>query len=330
MRIYGITVTGRTIAANSDDMNLIRTSIGVDQLYVLFDSSEWMNFPVSVTFKNGDVMVTTSLLLAAVESTEWAAEATCTIPWEIIQELGSVNVTLQGTDSSGNHIITAEGAPLAVVEAGDVEEGTIPEGVPTISEWEQAYANAMAVVNEGTAIIEALDGFAGGTLPIENGGTGASTASAALTNLGAAAATHNHSGQALTPASVAATGDVTAVKNGTTYSLGTLGESVSLSPGSYSINGLICAAHVSGSGNYLEVGLPIGLNDNVTGAKMSNASGVTCFLPNGSKVTAFDFSYGAILERCKFGFTFELKFSAAQASNTPVIVRFTPATLVLS
>lgn len=228
MRIYGITVTGRTIAANSDDMNLIRTSIGVDQLYVLFDSSEWMNFPVSVTFKNGDVMVTTSLLLAAVESTEWAAEATCTIPWEIIQELGSVNVTLQGTDSSGNHIITAEGAPLAVVEAGDVEEGTIPEGVPTISEWEQAYANAMAVVNEGTAIIEALDGFAGGTLPIENGGTGASTASAALTNLGAAAATHNHSGQALTPASVAATGAVSGSSvSDSVGSLAQLRESVS-------------------------------------------------------------------------------------------------------
>lgn len=228
MRIYGITVTGRTIAANSDDMNLIRTSIGVDQLYVLFDSSEWMNFPVSVTFKNGDVMVTTSLLLAAVESTEWAAEATCTIPWEIIQELGSVNVTLQGTDSSGNHIITAEGAPLAVVEAGDVEEGTIPEGVPTISEWEQAYANAMAVVNEGTAIIEALDGFAGGTLPIENGGTGADNAPDALTNLGAAAATHNHSGQALTPASVAATGAVSGSSvSDSVGSLAQLRESVS-------------------------------------------------------------------------------------------------------
>jgi len=33
-------------------------------------------------------------------------------------------------------------------------------------------------------------------------------------------------GQAITPSSVAATGDVTAVKNGKTYSLGTLGESV--------------------------------------------------------------------------------------------------------
>lgn len=151
MRIYGITVVGRSIEANSDDMNLIRTSIGVDQLHVLFDSDEWLNFPIAVTFKNANVMVSMSLVVAAIESTEWAAEATCTIPWEVIQELGSINVTLQGTDSSGNHIITAEGAPLAVIEAGDVESGSIPEGVPTVNEWQQAYANAMAAASDAAS-----------------------------------------------------------------------------------------------------------------------------------------------------------------------------------
>lgn len=52
-------------------------------------------------------------------------------------------------------------------------------------------------------------------ITVANGGTGATTESAARTNLGitpanigAAAATHNHAGQAITPASVAATGAV--------------------------------------------------------------------------------------------------------------------------
>ena len=58
-----------------------------------------------------------------------------------------------------------------------------------------------------------------GQLAIANGGTGATTATAAKTAI--------VDGQALAPSSVAATGDVTAVKNNVTYSLGTLGESVS-------------------------------------------------------------------------------------------------------
>lgn len=84
-----------------------------------------------------------------------------------------------------------------------------------------------AVLN-AQALLQAL-----GTIPVANGGTGATTAADARTNLeitptniGAAPTVHNHSGQAITPASVAATGDVTAVKNNKTYSLGTLGESV--------------------------------------------------------------------------------------------------------
>ena len=103
-----------------------------------------------------------------------------------------------------------------------------------------ADAYAHAVTNKGTALASGLykvttnsEGHVtAGTavqasditglispLGISNGGTGATSAAAAKAAI--------VDGQALAPASVAATGAVTAVKNGTTYSLGDVGESVS-------------------------------------------------------------------------------------------------------
>ena len=54
-----------------------------------------------------------------------------------------------------------------------------------------------------------------GTLPIANGGTGATTASKALSNLGAAASSHNHAASNITSGTFAATDVVAAT--GTDY-----------------------------------------------------------------------------------------------------------------
>ena len=148
MQTYEILVRERSVLPNSADMTLVRTSIGIDQVHVLFDNSEWLDFPISITFGNGDTIITQSLTTSALTDIDgWVAEGTCVIPWEVTQDLGAIRVTLQGTDSSGNHIITAYGAPLTVEECGDTADGTVPQPAPSQSEWEQAYANAQIAIN---------------------------------------------------------------------------------------------------------------------------------------------------------------------------------------
>lgn len=151
MQTYELRVVERSVLTNSADTTLVRTSIGIDQIHVLFDNAEWLDFPISATFTNAtdSVSRTTSLTVAEISGgVDFIAEATCEIPWEVIQSLGSIRVTFQGTNSDGDHIITAAGAPLSVVEAGDVAEGSVPAGAPTQSEWEQAYADAMSAINQ--------------------------------------------------------------------------------------------------------------------------------------------------------------------------------------
>lgn len=158
MQTYEILVKNRSVKANSADTTLVRTSIGIDQVHVLFDNTEWLGFPVTITFAQGDSEpVTDSLLVSEIPNpTEWVAESYATIPWEVIDENGPIRITLQGTDSQGRHIITAKGAPLTVEEAGDVTLGDIPESAPTVDQWQQAYADAMAAANQAASLVATL------------------------------------------------------------------------------------------------------------------------------------------------------------------------------
>lgn len=156
MQTYEITVRNRAVAGNSEDMSLVRTSVGIDQAHVLFDNEEWLDFPVTITFAQGEEMVTKPLVVSEVDSDGWVAEATCEIPWEVIGSTGPIRVTLQGTDSEGRHIITAKGAPLSVEEAGDVVLGDIPADAPSVDDWNQAMADAMAAVNSAASLVNTL------------------------------------------------------------------------------------------------------------------------------------------------------------------------------
>ena len=153
MKTREVTVKGRSVASNGDT-RLVRTSVGIDQMHVLFDNAEWLDFPVKASFSNGDELVTVNLTLTSVTSTEWAAEATCTIPWEVIQEIGPIEVTFQGTDgTTGNHIITeVSGSPLTVVQEGEVDEGSLPNPNPTPQPVPATTSALGAVKPDGTTI----------------------------------------------------------------------------------------------------------------------------------------------------------------------------------
>ena len=143
MQTYEILVRNRSVVPNSKDMTLVRTSVGIDQVHVLFDNQEWLAFPITITFAQGDALVTQALPVTQTDSDSWVAEATMTVPHEVVQMTGAIRVTLQGTDKDGNHIITAKGSPLSVEEAGDVVYGEPPEDAPTVDEYHQAYAQAI-------------------------------------------------------------------------------------------------------------------------------------------------------------------------------------------
>ena len=167
MQTREVSVRGRSVYS-SGDTQLVRTSVGVDQMHVIFDSAEWVNFgAISVTFKNSedaDNPITTSITPASIDSPDWSAEATCVIPWEVIQNVGTIAITFQGVDSSSNHIITARAENvLTVVEAGVVDEGTVPSTAPTQSEWEQAYADAMAAASNAADAAEQISDILGST-----------------------------------------------------------------------------------------------------------------------------------------------------------------------
>lgn len=156
MQTYEILVRNRAIVGNSNDMTLVRTSVGIDQVHVLFDNDEWLAFPITITFAQGGDMVTQALVVSETPDSEWVAESTVTVPHEVTDMTGPIRVTLQGTDASGNHIITAKGSPLTVEEAGDVLLGEVPSDAPTVDQWQQAYADAMAAVNQAASLVSNL------------------------------------------------------------------------------------------------------------------------------------------------------------------------------
>lgn len=170
MQTYEIVVSGRDIRTNSNDMTLVRTSSGVDSLHVLFDEDEWLSFPLTATFGNGDVTRTLPMVPTRLHGSEWVAEATVRVPWEVLRSVGDVRVTIQGTDASGNHIITAYGAPLHVEEAGDVTVGEMPEDAPTIDQWTQAYQDAMRAVAEAREVLARVVELAGAVATYESPG----------------------------------------------------------------------------------------------------------------------------------------------------------------
>ena len=60
---------------------------------------------------------------------DYLAECTVDVPDEVLTQTGALGVTVHGSDSNDNHIITARAFPLTVELEGD-EEGEAPQPNP--------------------------------------------------------------------------------------------------------------------------------------------------------------------------------------------------------
>ncbi len=130
MQTYDLLIKDRAITLVSDDKTLVRTSIGVDNVRLLFDSDEWLNgFDLSCAFINGDVIAEVDITPQAVANSVHLAECTVDVPDEVLTQTGALGVTVHGTDENDRHIITARAFPLTVELEGD-EEGEAPQPNP--------------------------------------------------------------------------------------------------------------------------------------------------------------------------------------------------------
>ena len=114
--------------------------------------------------------------------------------WTIVYTVsdGISSTTAQGRISSLDHFLhfRAGGQGLGIGTTCEADQR-----VQLNDDWD--------LIVGGQSVLEAIDGIVEAPVSVANGGTGATTAAAALTNLGAAASSHKHAASAITSGTLA-------------------------------------------------------------------------------------------------------------------------------
>ena len=150
MQTYELLVTNRAVLGNSEDMSVVRHSIGIDKIHVMFDNAEWLDFGIEAVFGYGDDLIVVPLEVTPIaDSEDWVAEAECVIPWEAIaSEQSSIRVTFRGINvETGDYIITEAASPIGIDQSGDTGPGEEPGDEPTVDQFTAAYSLALTGAN---------------------------------------------------------------------------------------------------------------------------------------------------------------------------------------
>jgi len=151
---HNVFVVGRTIEIDPSSRNIVEGGIGVDSIHVYFDNPEWLDFPITAVFSNGSRRASQAVSITAPsEQSDWAAEGQCEIPWEVTQDDGLLEIAFRGSGEDGRKIVTAKGAHFFVVPSMASKADVAPASdIPTVDEWNAAYANAVAAANQATLV----------------------------------------------------------------------------------------------------------------------------------------------------------------------------------
>lgn len=98
--------------------------------------------------------------------------------------------------------------------------------------------------------------------------------------------------------------------------------------GNHTLNDIVCAGYLTGSGNYVDFTIPIHLADDVENASITNLGSTTVYTPTTAIVTS-SLTVETIRIRNKTLFV-ELKFSSTQAKSICANVRLANLAITLS
>lgn len=134
MRVHNIEVTDR--AAYVDDRDLVQGTVKADICKFSFDS-DWDGLSITVTFVSDSDQAT---------PTYDEESKQCVVPWEVLTGSGSVQMGIEGVDSSGSVVRTAQlASPFNVKPSFGPKPGSTD---PTESEYKQVISDARDAIND--------------------------------------------------------------------------------------------------------------------------------------------------------------------------------------
>lgn len=144
MNRHTITVDGQS--ARLSDTKVVQGTVNTDEVEVVLPD-EWKlaGCTTSITFSDGENTVTPALV-----------DGVCVFPWECAQNVGTATAAIVVRSADGStvmrHAVLKQ--PFKVVQA-DILDGTEPTE-PTVSEWQQAYAAAVAATEAATKAAQSV------------------------------------------------------------------------------------------------------------------------------------------------------------------------------
>ena len=151
--VIPITVTDRQVKLDASHLKPVQGNISHDYISIKLDE-EWEGLTYVVVFKNtssGEVI-----------ETEWDGTSDIEIPWEIIQSTGNIEITVVGSDTGVDRLITQaveSGHSITIARPGtyEGESGDNPESVDILFKVVKATQDANGAAKKADDVVADIE-----------------------------------------------------------------------------------------------------------------------------------------------------------------------------